>query len=78
LIDHKVTQIVKKAQRKEIGGMPMVTAIKNEKNEIYRVITMEGLGAYISLANNLAAIGFVDIHRISVTPGEYDSIFIVH
>ncbi len=45
-IDEKISEVVRKAKDAELGGMPMLTAIQNEAGDIYRVITVDGLGAY--------------------------------
>ena len=44
-IDEKISEVVRKAKDAELGGMPMLTAIQNEAGDIYRVITVDGLGA---------------------------------
>ena len=75
-IDDKITAIAKKVEQDELGGMPMVTAIQNEQGEVYRVITVDGLGAYMALAQRVAALGLDDVHKDNLNPGKYDSLFV--
>lgn len=74
--DEEISRVVKKAKAKELGGKPMVTAIQNESGEVYRVITVDGIGAYMALAMGIAALGLVDLHADNLSPGEYDSLFV--
>jgi len=74
-LDDEITRIAKKAQRRELGGKEMVTAIQNEDGTIYRVICIEGMGAYIYLAMEITGIGLVDLHAENLNPGKYDSLF---
>ncbi|MBJ8767872.1 hypothetical protein I5393_05670 [Citrobacter freundii] len=75
-LDEQITGIAKKARSQELGGKSMVTAIQNEAGDIYRIITVEGLGAYMSLAMGIAGLGLVDLHADNLAPGKYDSLFI--
>ncbi|OSM94660.1 MULTISPECIES: hypothetical protein [Lonsdalea] len=75
-LDDEITRIVKKAKRRELGGSEMVTAIQNEDGVIYRVICVDGLGAYMYLAMEITGIGLVDLHAENLNPGKYDSLFI--
>lgn len=75
-LDDEITRIVKKAQRRELSGKEMVIAIQNEDGTIYRVICIEGMGAYIYLAMEITGIGLVDLHAENLNPGKYDSLFI--
>lgn len=74
--DDEISRVVKKAKTEERGGKPMVTAIQNEEGEVYRVVTVDGLGAYMSLAMGITALGLVDLHADNLSPGEYDSLFV--
>lgn len=64
-IDEKISEVVRKAKDAELGGMPMLTAIQNEAGDIYRVITVDGLGAYLALAEQAPAATNAD-HEIGV------------
>lgn len=75
-IDDKIDAIAKKTAKKEMGGMPMVTAVQNEKGEVYRVITVDGLSAYIALVQSIAGLGLEDVHKDNLNPGKYDSLFV--
>ena|GEM_PF-3403064 len=60
----------------EWGGVEYVSAVCNEAGEIYRVITVEGLGDYVHLAEGLKRLGLVDRLAMRVVPGgKYDAIF---
>ncbi|MGY8081679.1 hypothetical protein L1Q28_21315 [Klebsiella pneumoniae] len=75
-IDEKISEVVRKAKDAELGGMPMLTAIQNEAGDIYRVITVDGLGAYLSLVQGIAKLGLTDLHANNLNPGKYDSLFV--
>lgn len=75
-IDDKITQALKKVKKSELGGMPMLTGIQNENGEIYRVITVEGLGGYIALTEEIAKLGLIDLHKDNLNPEKYDSLFV--
>ncbi|MGP1235784.1 hypothetical protein ACJ8I6_09530 [Serratia sp. CY37646] len=75
LRDDEISKVAKKAKAKELGGKPMVTAIQNESGEVYRVIVVDGLGAYMALAMGITALGLVDLHADNLSPGKYDSLF---
>ncbi|EBX3778011.1 TPA: hypothetical protein ACIT4B_004422 [Salmonella enterica subsp. enterica serovar Java] len=75
-LDAAITEVVKEAEKDEMGGSPMVTAIKNENGEIYRVITVDGLGGYMTLAMGIAELGLTDLHVNNLNPGKYDSLFV--
>lgn len=75
-LDEKISKVVKKAKTNELGGKPMVTAIQNDAGDIYRVITVDGLGAYMALAMGIAGLGLVDLHADNLRPGKYDSLFV--
>ncbi|WP_456309404.1 hypothetical protein [Serratia proteamaculans] len=74
--DDAITQVAKKAQRKEMGGKMMVVAIENDEGEIYRVLSIDGLGGYIALAQGIAGLGLKDLHAENLNPGQYDSLFV--
>jgi len=74
--DDEITRIAKKAKRRELGGKEMVTAIQNEDGNIYRVVCVEGMGAYIYLAMEITGLGLIDLHAENLNPGKYDSLFI--
>ncbi|WP_431022576.1 Phage protein [Erwinia rhapontici] len=76
LRDDAITQVAKKAQRKEMGGKMMVVAIENDEGEIYRVLSIDGLGGYIALAQGIAGLGLKDLHAENLNPGQYDSLFV--
>lgn len=76
-LDAAITEVAKEAEEDELGGSPMVTAIKNETGEIYRVITVEGLGGYMTLAMGIAELGLTDLHANNLNPGKYDSLFVL-
>lgn len=75
-VDEAVTALVQKVTESEIGGKPMVIAIKNEAGEVYRVVTTKGLNTYLMLVNGIAKMGLVDLHANVLHPGEYDSLFV--
>lgn len=75
-LDEEITRIAKKAKCRELGGMEMVTAIQNEDGTVYRVICVEGMGAYMYLAMEITGLGLVDLHAENLNPGKYDSLFI--
>ncbi|QUG76360.1 hypothetical protein GKQ23_15715 [Erwinia sp. E602] len=75
-LDDEISQIAKKAKRRELGGGEMVTAIQNEQGEVYRVICIDGLGGYMYLAMEITGIGLVDLHAENLNPGKYDSLFV--
>lgn len=75
-LDAAITEVAKEAQEDEMGGSPMVSAIKNESGEIYRVITIDGLGGYMTLALGITELGFTDLHANNLNPGKYDSLFV--
>lgn len=77
-IDDDISHLVNRVTKSEIGGKPMVVAIKNEQNEIYRVITTSGLNTYLMLVNGIAKMGLTDLHVDNLHPGEYDSLFVFH
>lgn len=74
--DDAITLVAQKAQTKEMGGKKMVIAIKNDDGEIYRVLSIDGLGGYISLAQGIAGLGLKDLHAEDLNPGQYDSLFV--
>ena len=67
-IDEKISEVVRKAKDAELGGMPMLTAIQNEAGDIYRVITVDGLGAYPALVQGIAKLGLTDLHADNLNP----------
>ena len=67
---------VRKAKDAELGGMPMLTAIQNEAGDIYRVITVDGLGAYRLSFKALLSFGLTDLHADNLNHGKYDSLFV--
>lgn len=73
--DDDISRVAEKAKTKELGGKPMVTAIQNESGEVYRIITVSGLGAYMAIAMGITALGLVDLHADNLNPGKYDSLF---
>ncbi|GKJ41439.1 hypothetical protein NUBL21981_38160 [Klebsiella pneumoniae] len=75
-IDEKISEVVRKAKDAELGGMPMLTAIQNEAGDIYRVITVDGLCAYLALVQGIAKLGLTDLHADNLNPGKYDSLFV--
>lgn len=75
-IDEKISEAVRKAKDAELGGMPMLTAIQNEAGDIYRVINVDGLGAYLALVQGIAKLGLTDLHADNLNPGKYDSLFV--
>lgn len=75
-LDDKITRKANTAKRRELGGKEMVVAIQNENGDIYRVISVEGMGAYIHLAMELTGLGLIDLHAENLNPGKYDSLFI--
>ncbi|HID5192451.1 TPA: hypothetical protein ACXEL9_004901 [Klebsiella variicola] len=75
-IDEKISEVVRKAKDAELSGMPMLTAIQNEAGDIYRVITVDGLVAYLALVQGIAKLGLTDLHADNLNPGKYDSLFV--
>lgn len=75
-LDERISKIAKKAKADEMGGKPMVTAIQNENGDVYRVITVDGLSAYMTIAMEITGLGLVDLHAENLNPGKYDSLFI--
>lgn len=77
-IDDKITAILNSDDIQymaQLGGHDMTIAIQNEQGDIYRVITLEGLGAYMHFTQDLLVLGLVDIHAGVPNPGQYDSLF---
>ncbi len=75
-IDEKISEVVRKAKDAELSGMPMLTAIQSEAGDIYRVITVDGLVAYLALVQGIAKLGLTDLHADNLNPGKYDSLFV--
>lgn len=63
-------------ERMEGGGGNMITGIKNNNNDIYRVISTSGMGEYIHLTSFLSSLGLKDSLKNSLY-GEngFDSMF---
>lgn len=74
--DDAITLVAEKAKNKEMGGKKMVIAIENDDGEIYRILSIDGLGGYIALAQGIAGLGLKDLHAENLSPGQYDSLFV--
>ncbi|HGM5834857.1 TPA: hypothetical protein ACLFZ1_001856 [Serratia marcescens] len=74
-IDDKITKLVSKIAKKELGGGPMLVAIQNEAGEVYRLITSEGMSAYLDIVQGLANMGLNDLLATNFKPHKYDSLF---
>lgn len=72
-IDDEITKVINTIE--ETGGKPMQFAIQNENSEIYRVITVIGIRATLSLVNVLYDLGLIDILKDDPSPNKYDGIF---
>ncbi|EQB4445691.1 MAG: hypothetical protein E7I42_11560 [Pluralibacter gergoviae] len=75
-VDAQISEVAEKAKESELGGMPMLTAIQNESGDVYRVITIDGLGGYLALVQGIAKLGLTDLHANNLNPGKYDSLFV--
>ena len=60
----------------QLGGHDMTIAIQNEQGGVYRVITLEGLGAYMHLTQALLNLDLIDQYADILNPGQYDSLFV--
>ena len=78
-LDEQITAILNSDDiqyMSQLGGYDMTIAIQNEQGDIYRVIALEGMGAYMHLTQDLLGLGLVDKHANILYPGKYDSLFV--
>ncbi|WP_392551221.1 hypothetical protein RHO14_06920 [Orbus wheelerorum] len=75
-LDNEITNIVNKNQSTELGGKPMVIAIKNENGLVYRELITFGLSSYLDIVQSIAKLGLVDLYANDLSPNKYDSLFV--
>lgn len=73
--DQQITDFIDNANPG--GGGSMVVAIENEAGEVYRSITVHGLGCYMNLMSFLPKLGLRDKLKDQLYTGKIDSHFVV-
>lgn len=69
-------EIARLLRPNEWGAPEYVAAVCNEAGTIYRIVTVEGLGDYVHLAEGLKRLGLVDLLETRMTRvANYDAIF---
>lgn len=54
----------------------MVVAVQNDAGEVYRIITPQGMGAYLDIVQGLAKLGLTDLLEHDLSHKQYDSLFV--
>lgn len=74
--DEKINTLVKNILRgPEGGGHQMTIAIQNESGEVYRVLTVWGLGHFMRAVQGLLSMRMVDLYAEKFGPKDYDCLF---
>lgn len=69
-------EIARLLRPNEWGAPDYVAALCNEAGEIYRIVTVEGLGDYVHLVEGLKRLGLVDFLEMRMARvGNYDAVF---
>ncbi|MDU8351097.1 hypothetical protein RYA05_04205 [Pseudomonas syringae pv. actinidiae] len=72
--DDKISAIYHEHSGDDFGGNEMTIAIQNEKGEVYRSFTVEGMSNYMGTATKLWGLGLIDLHRDKIRASP-DSLF---
>lgn len=77
-LDAQISASLSDTEDHELGGHEMTVAIQNESGAVYRVITVEGLSAYLHVTQSLLKLNLTDLYADVLYPGKFDSLFVTN